>query len=157
MSRIKKEIERKFLITEETFNKYTKGQPFQVIDDIYLFETVRLRRVYENEIARHILTRKSEGTLVRDEEEVVLSNSTLLYQIFRDLKHLSKIRYNVKIENKIYEFNKFLNLDKPLYMVEVELKNENESIIKLGEEVTEKKEYYGYQLWNRIQVQGGLL
>ena len=155
MNIINKEIERKFLITEETFNKYTKGKSFQLVDDIYLFETVRLRRIYEDDISKYILTRKSEGTLVRDEEEVIIPTNNLVYQIFKEAKHLSKVRYKVSIDNKIYEFNKFLNLDKPLYIAEVELENENDSIIILGEEVTENKEYYGYQLYNKVY--GGLL
>lgn len=62
---------------------------------------------------------------------------------------IDKIRYEVKIENHIFEVDEFFGANKGLVVAEVELQEENETFVKpdwLGKEVTGKIKYYNSQL-----------
>jgi CYTH domain-containing protein len=62
---------------------------------------------------------------------------------------IDKMRYEVKIENHIFEVDEFFEDNKGLVIAEIELKVEGETFIKpkwLGEEVTGQIKYYNSQL-----------
>ena len=72
---------------------------------------------------------------------------------------INKVRYEVKVDNHIFEVDEFLDDNEGLIIAEVELNTEQETFTKpnwLGEEVTGKPEYYNSQLskqpfkkWNK--------
>jgi CYTH domain-containing protein len=62
---------------------------------------------------------------------------------------IDKIRYEVKVENHIFEIDEFFGDNKGLVVAEIELKTEDEIFSKpkwLGVEVTGDSKYYNSQL-----------
>ncbi len=62
---------------------------------------------------------------------------------------IEKFRYEIKVENHIFEVDEFLGENEGLLMAEVELNNESEEVKKplwLGKEVTGDQRYYNSYL-----------
>lgn len=145
------EIERKFLVT---FNAY-KAEAFKSTRIIQGFlntheeRTVRVRLKGET----GFITVKGKATsngLSRFEweKEISRDEANSLLKICEP-GVIDKIRYEIKVENHIFEVDEFYGDNEGLIIAEIELKTENESFEKphwLGEEVTGTLKYYNSQL-----------
>ena len=139
-----KEIERKFLFKGD-LKEVIKNAGGTDIEDYYFNKYTRLRFV--NNLC--YIGVKSDGTLCRDEFEYPLKNVDRSAGNFRPL--LCKTRYYVTYKEHLFQINVFKTL--PVITVEVELENEDEEVLLpdwCGEEITNNKDYYGYNLWGEI-------
>ncbi len=145
------EIERKFLVITDTY----KAEAFNNTSIIQGFlntdkeRTVRVRIKGE----RGFLTVKGKSTndgLMRFEWEKEISKTdaeSLLQLCEKGI--IDKMRYEVKVQNHIFEVDEFSGDNKGLIIAEVELNPEDETFIKpkwLGQEVTGDIKYYNSQL-----------
>lgn len=145
------EIERKFLVTSKNF----KNQAFKSTRIIQGFlnrdpeRTVRVR-LKDDAGVLTIKGKSSTDGLSRFEweKEISKEDAESLFKLC-EKGIIDKIRYEVKVENHIFEIDEFFGDNEGLIMAEVELQNENE-IFKnpewLGEEVTGDIKYYNSQL-----------
>lgn len=145
------EIERKFLVTSKNF----KNQAFKSTRIIQGFlnrdpeRTVRVRLNDDTGVLT-IKGKSSTNGLSRFEweKEISKEDAESLFKLC-EKGIIDKIRYEVKVENHIFEIDEFFGDNEGLIMAEVELQNENE-IFKnpewLGEEVTGDIKYYNSQL-----------
>lgn len=144
------EIERKFLIKGEF--KPLVAKSLQIIQG-YLStipeRTVRVR-IYGEKAYLTIKGKASNSGLSRYEWEKEIHKSEAMELLkLCEASIIEKIRYEIPIENHIYEIDEFLGENKGLFLAEIELKTENEHFIRpkwLGEEVTGKPEYYNAML-----------
>ncbi len=145
------EIERKFLITSETFKAeaFKKTRIIQGFLNTDKKRTVRVRLKGES----GFLTVKGESSkdgLSRFEWEKSISKpeaESLLNLCEAGV--IDKIRYEIKIGNHIFEVDEFYGDNEGLIIAEVELTHKKENFIKpnwLGKEVTGQIKYYNSQL-----------
>ncbi|MDO6595750.1 CYTH domain-containing protein [Oceanihabitans sp. 2_MG-2023] len=147
------EIERKFLVKSTLF----KDEAFKHTKIVQGFlstnkkRTVRVRLKGEQGFLT-IKGASSKSGLSRFEWEKEISKSEA-----EDLLKLckkgviDKIRYEVKVNNHIFEVDEFFGKNEGLIVAEVELQTEAELFTKphwLGKEVTGKIKYYNSQLSN---------
>jgi len=136
------EIERKFLLGEIpdlTNTAYTE------ISQGYLSYEPEIRIRKDSD--KFYITKKSEGNLAREEEELEISNE--LYNILKNLidgKEIKKTRYYINVGKYIAEINFYHEELEGFSMIEVEFPNEEEANSFLiptwfGEEVTHLEEY----------------
>ena len=157
------EIERKYLVKYEDFIKFKQDKQFKVISihDCYLSEGFRIRRtINKDDGVNYIITHKSIGTLCREEDECVIPEKFHkgFISLFED-KYLDKTRFVYELNNKKYEFNVFNNVkqqEKPLVILEVELKDKDEDTLVNSLdvdlfEITKYTSFYGYNLFKRVK------
>jgi len=148
------EIERKFLVLNEDFK--TEATTQNRIVQGYLNSnperTVRVRI----KGSKGFLTIKGKGnesgtTRMEWEKEIDLHEAEQLLTLCEE-GIIDKIRYNVPVENHIYEVDVFAGENQGLIVAEIELISEDE-IFKtpswLGDEVTGDKRYYNAYLSNK--------
>lgn len=145
------EIERKFLVKSIAF----KDEAFKQTKIVQGFlstnkkRTVRVRLKGE----QGFLTIKGESSkngLSRFEWEKEISK-TEAEDLLKLCKKgvIDKTRYEVKVENHIFEVDEFYGDNEGLIIAEVELQDEEETFAKpdwLGKEVTGKIKYYNSQI-----------
>ncbi|MBU2937928.1 CYTH domain-containing protein [Lacinutrix sp. C3R15] len=145
------EIERKFLVKSTAF----KDEAFKQTRIVQGFlstnknRTVRVRLKGE----QGFLTVKgasSKNGLSRFEweKEITKTEAESLLQLCKK-GVIDKIRYEVKVNNHIFEVDEFFGENQGLIVAEVELQTETETFVKpdwLGKEVTGKIKYYNSQL-----------
>ncbi|WP_417431559.1 CYTH domain-containing protein [Halpernia sp.] len=144
------EIERKFLVDKNKWQKEKKptGELFR---QGYLFtdpnKTIRVRQTSE----KGFLTIKGisiGATRTEYEYEIPLKEAEELLDYFA-VSELSKIRYIINFENKLWEIDEFLDENEGLIIAEIELKSEDENF-KLPDwidrEVTSDQKYYNSNL-----------
>lgn len=147
------EIERKFLLKEgisiPDLNVILQAShKRENIKEHYFNDFTRLRYVND----RVFITVKSQGTIKREEYEY-----EVIPNFYCPMPLMSKTRYYIHHLNHIFElniFSQFKEKDMPLCLIEVELKDENEEIIFpfwVGKEITENIDYYGYNLFKKIE------
>lgn len=160
---MQKEIERKFLLTDDWKEKIAKyvdctknsiRQGYMKLSD----PVVRVR-TFNN---RGILTIKGNpevGKLGVDEYEydIPYDDASRMLSTLCDTE-ICKIRYRVGLSGKVWEIDEFLLENEGLAFCEIELKSENEAITLpsfVGKEVTEDFRYYNnyiinnpYNQWN---------
>jgi len=142
------EIERKFLMDLTHWPQDAKGIPYR---QGYLADTekgtVRVR--IKGDIST--LTVKSCGNgLSRDEFEYIIpiDEAKLLIDLCQN-GIIEKTRYKVMAEGKLWDVDEFHGENEGLWLAEVELKSEDESVILpkwAMEEVTGDKPYYNSYL-----------
>lgn len=149
-----KEIERKYLVEQKdlSFLQLIKGKK---IKQAYIqnenSRTVRVRTKGE----KAFLTIKiGNDSLSRDEFEyqIPFQDAISMMEIM-NLKVLSKIRYEIKFENHLWEVDVFEGELKGLIIAEIELKSEDESFNKpswLGLEVTKDSSYLNSKLIQKL-------
>lgn len=145
------EIERKFLVTSESFKSqaYKSELIVQGFLNTHPERTVRIRI----QGSKGFLTIKgisNEAGTIRTEweKEISLSDAEMLLKMCEQ-GIIEKTRYEVKVENHIFEVDEFLGKNEGLTVAEIELSSENESFEKpnwLGKEVTGDLKYYNSQL-----------
>lgn len=145
------EIERKFLVKSSAF----KTEAFKNTKIVQGFlstnkkRTVRVRLKGEQGFLT-IKGASSKNGLSRFEWEKEISK-TEAEDLLKLCKKgiIDKIRYEIKVENHIFEVDEFFGENEGLIVAEVELQAEEEAFTKpdwLGKEVTGNIKYYNSQL-----------
>lgn len=144
------EIERKFLVNQEIWNELEKPdgefyrQGYLLTDPT---KTIRVRQTSE----KGFLTIKGisvGASRAEFEYEIPHEEAKELLDQF-SVSELSKIRYKILYENKLWEVDEFLGENEGLMVAEIELESEYEtfSIPKwIVEEVTGEEKYYNSNL-----------
>ena len=145
------EIERKFLVTSESFKTeaFTQNRISQGYLSSVPGRTVRVRIKGE----KGFLTIKgasNESGLSRFEweKEIPAEEAVALLKLC-EKGVIEKTRFEVKMGNHIFEIDEFYGENEGLIMAEIELKSETEPFEKpswLGKEVTQDKRYYNSYL-----------
>lgn len=145
------EIERKFLVTKDSFLKQFKNK--NRIAQGYLSSvperTVRVR-IKGNKGFLTIKGKSNKSGLSRMEweKEIDVNEAESILEICES-GVIDKIRYEVEFGNHIIEVDVFEGTNTGLILAEIELQAENESFEKpdwLGEEVTGDIKYYNAYL-----------
>ena len=145
------EIERKYLVkTNDFLNEYyVKNDICQgyICSDIE--RTVRVRtKGNKGYLTIKGITKENEISRFEWEKEITLTEATALLQLC-DKGVIKKTRYEVQAGNHVIEIDVFYGDNEGLIMAEIELQNENDTIIKphwLGQEVTHDERYYNAYL-----------
>lgn len=141
-----KEIERKFLVKDQSFKSLatTVDRIEQGYISLRPGGTVRVR--IKNERA-FITVKGLNNGAVRDEWEYEIPNSDALEMMNRVTEGtvIKKCRYDVDYEGHKWEIDVFEGVHQGLILAEIELENENATFVKppfIGEEVTGDPQYY---------------
>ena len=152
-----KEIERKWLFNYADYeiSNFNEDE-YSEIKDYYFNRYCRLRVVD----GFWYITIKSEGGLIRDEEEFSIDKSEV---DFIPTPMLKKKRIYVTVDKYIYEVNVFKDIyiecdGQMVNLITVELELESPHAVITppdfcGPEVTEQECYYGYNLFNMLKTQ----
>jgi adenylate cyclase len=145
------EIERKFLVQSEEFKaiSFAKNEISQGYLNSNPERTVRVR-IKGNQ---GYLTIKGKGnetgmSRLEWEMEIPVDEAKMLLNLCES-GVISKMRYEVKFGNHVYEVDEFFGENKGLILAEIELQSEEEVFEKpdwLGEEVTNNDKYYNSYL-----------
>ena len=143
------EIERKFLVNEKW--KKIQKPAGEFYRQGYLLtdpnKTIRVRQTAE----KGFLTIKgiSKGaTRAEFEYEIPVIEAEELLNQFA-VSELSKIRFKILFENKLWEVDEFLSENEGLIVAEIELQSEDENFTIpdwIGREVTGEEQYYNSNL-----------
>jgi CYTH domain-containing protein len=145
------EIERKFLVISDAF-KDQAHQKYRIIQGFLNRDPERTVRVRLKD-DKGILTVKglsSHDGLSRFEwEKEISKNDAKALLEFCEQGVIDKLRYEVKVNNHIFEIDEFFGDNQGLVVAEIELQSEDETFTKpdwLGQEVTGDVKYYNSQL-----------
>ncbi|MCK7589389.1 CYTH domain-containing protein [Subsaxibacter sp. CAU 1640] len=145
------EIERKFLVTSDDFKEEAQSET-RIVQGFLNSDkerTVRVR-IKDNQGFLTVKGASNDGGLSRFEWEKDISKEeadSLLKLCEEGI--IDKIRYNVQVENHLFEVDEFLGENEGLVVAEVELNHVSEIFKKpnwLGREVTGLSKYYNSQL-----------
>lgn len=144
------EIERKFLVNQEIWDELEKPvgefyrQGYLLTDPT---KTIRVRQTSN----KGFLTIKGISVGAKraefEYEIPTLEAKELLDQF--SVSELSKIRYKILFENKLWEVDEFLGDNDGLMVAEIELQSEDETFRSpdwIGQEVTGEEKYYNSNL-----------
>ena len=144
------EIERKFLVKQEIWAQLEKPagefyrQGYLLTDPT---KTIRVRQTSE----KGFLTIKGisvGASRAEFEYEIPQEEAKDLLDQF-SVSELSKIRYKILFENKLWEVDEFLGENEGLMVAEIELQSEDETFSTpnwIDEEVTGEEKYYNSNL-----------
>ena len=144
------EIERKFLVRQEIWAQLEKPdgefyrQGYLLTDPT---KTIRVRQTSE----KGFLTIKGisvGASRAEFEYEIPQEEAKDLLDQF-SVSELSKIRYKILFENKLWEVDEFLGENEGLMVAEIELQSEDETFSTpnwIDEEVTGEEKYYNSNL-----------
>lgn len=145
------EIERKFLVTSETYraSSYSNTRISQGYISTNPSATVRVR-IRDDKGFLTIKGESSENGTTRYEweKEIPLNEAKELLQLCGS-GVIEKIRYKVNYKGFVYEIDEFSGENKGLVVAEIELNHEDEVFAKpdwLGREVTGDARYYNAML-----------
>ena len=145
------EIERKFLTTSTAFIEasVSKKRIVQGFLNTHPERTVRVRLHGNNAFITVKGIGNSTGTTRFEwEKKIPVKDAKKLLELC-ELGNIDKTRYQVKLENHIFEVDVFHGENEGLILAEVELAHEDEPFLKpnwLGKEVTGQPQYYNSQL-----------
>lgn len=144
------EIERKYLVDSQEWGAVLKPKPKQIIQG-YIHnspeKTVRIRICD----TRGFLTIKGKTVGISRAEfeyEIPLKDAELLLQQFAT-KTISKLRYDIKVGNHLWEIDEFQGKLSGLILAEIELESEGELFEKphwVREEVSSNPEFFNARL-----------
>ena len=141
------EIERKFLVKSEEFKaiSFAKNEISQGYLNSNPERTVRVR-IKGNQGYLTIKGKGNETGMSRMEweKEIPVDEAKMLLNLCES-GVISKMRYEVKFGNHVYEIDEFFGENQGLVIAEIELQSEDEAFEKpnwLGEEVTNNEKYY---------------
>lgn len=136
-----KEIERRWLITEELFKEIVgsgNNEPW-LVEQYYLSPKLRIRCKSREGISEHTMTWKGYGGLIRDEQEVDIT-----WFMFMELKNVAE----AKLIKHLYILGNNI-------VVSELLQKENKGIIILEKEFETEEEAKEFELpstWEAIEV-----
>lgn len=144
------EIEKKFLIKKDVWDKTAKGNS-QFYRQGYLItdphKTIRVRITDTHGyltikgLSIGATRQEYEYEIPRNEAEELLDNFAV--------SNITKIRYTITHDSKIWEVDEFSGDNEGLIMAEIELTDENETFTNpdwIGQEVTGDERYYNSNL-----------
>lgn len=145
-----KEIERKFLLDTAQWQQVEKpaGEHFRqgyLVTDPQKTIRVRLTDTTGYLTIKGIST---GATRLEYEYEIPAGEARELLDNFA-ISELSKIRYKITFQNKIWEVDEFLGANKGLFVAEIELQSEDEPFDLpswVTKEVTGEEKYYNSNL-----------
>ncbi|WP_339919127.1 CYTH domain-containing protein [uncultured Flavobacterium sp.] len=145
------EIERKFLVTSDTYKKEAFSQ--KRIKQGYLSSvperTVRVRTKGDKAfITIKGVSNETGMSRFEWEKEIPVDEANKLL-LLCEKGVIDKTRFEVKTGNHIYEIDEFYGENKGLVVAEIELHSEDETFEKpnwLGKEVTNDNRYYNSNL-----------
>jgi CYTH domain-containing protein len=144
------EIERKFTIDIQKWNEIVKPEPIQIVQS-YLSTTPECTVRVRIKGKKGFLTIKGKTNGISRSEfeyEIPLEEAQQIIASFSE-KTLSKLRYEIQIENHLWEVDVFQGKLDGLIIAEIELKSENEEFTKpdwIIEDVSDNSEYYNSRL-----------
>ncbi|WP_426327488.1 CYTH domain-containing protein [Pedobacter sp. R-06] len=145
-----KEIERKFLIDQQKWDNLSKPEGKLFRQGYLLSDKDKTIRVRATE-TKGFLTIKGQtigATRMEYEYEIPVAEATELLDNF-SLSELSKTRYEIPFNGKLWEIDVFLGANKGLVVAEIELNSEDEIFALpdwVSREVTEEEKYYNSNL-----------
>jgi len=145
-----KEIERKFLLDTAQWQQVEKpaGEHFRqgyLVTDPQKTIRVRLTDTTGYLTIKGIST---GATRLEYEYEIPTGEARELLDNFA-ISELSKIRYKITFQNKVWEVDEFLGANKGLFVAEIELQSEDETFDLpswVTKEVTGEEKYYNSNL-----------
>ena len=154
-----KEIERKFLVKDDSFKSLAIPELF--IQGYICTEPERTVRVrVEGENGKLTIKGKNKG-ITRDEFEysIPLSDAKALIRDFCHKGVIEKLRYKIKHNDLLWEVDQYKGDNEGLVIAEVELTSEDQHIVRpqwIGEEVSGDARYFNSNLslhpflkWNK--------
>ncbi|ARS43120.1 adenylate cyclase [Sphingobacteriaceae bacterium GW460-11-11-14-LB5] len=145
-----KEIERKFLINQQKWDNLSKPAGKLFRQGYLLSDKDKTVRVRATETTG-FLTIKGQtigATRMEYEYEIPVAEATELLDNFAS-SELSKTRYEITVNGKVWEIDVFLGDNKGLIVAEIELESEDEIFDVpdwVSKEVTEEEKYYNSNL-----------
>jgi adenylate cyclase len=145
-----KEIERKFLVDHIKWKNIEKPSGVLYRQGYLLTDPNKTIRVRQTS-TKGFLTIKGRtigATRPEYEYEIPKNEATELLDNF-SISELSKIRYKIIFDNKIWEVDEFLGENEGLIVAEIELDSESETFGRpewVFKEVTEEQKYYNSNL-----------
>lgn len=145
-----KEIERKFLVDLEKWNKLSKPAGHHYRQGYLLTDPNKTIRVRLTDTNGYLTIKgKSSGTSRPEfEYEIPKEEARELLDNF-SVSELSKTRYKIEYMNKLWEVDVFEKDNEGLIVAEIELESEKEEFEKpdwVAKEVTEDERYYNSNL-----------
>ncbi len=145
-----KEIERKFLVKNDSWRAEAKGLPYSqgYISATQPGQTVRVRLAGD----KGYLTLKGPTVgITRSEFEYVIpvADAKELLETMCDRPFIEKVRYRLLSDHLLWEIDEFSGENTGLIVAEVELETEDQAITKpdwLGKEVSDDPRYYNVNL-----------
>jgi adenylate cyclase len=144
------EIERKFLVNQQEWAKTEKPKGEFYRQGYILTDPKKTIRVRETD-SKSFLTIKgiSVGASRPEfEYEIPKEDAQQMLDMFA-VSDLTKIRYKIDCDNKIWEIDEFLGKNEGLIVAEIELSSEDEAFTIpdwIAEEVTGECKYYNSNL-----------
>ena len=148
------EIERKFLVIESLWKKQVK-KGYSEITQGYLLNSVEKSVRIRIKNDRSFLTIKGPTTGISRAEyeyEIPFSEGKEMIASL-NLKVLTKKRYEIRFEHKLWEVDVFENELDGLILAEIELESEDEKFVLpdwVGEEVSHDVQYFNTNLIGRL-------
>jgi len=145
------EIERKYLVTSESFKQeaFNQTRIVQGFLNTHPERTVRVRiKGSQGFLTVKGISNKAGTIRTEWETEISIAGAENLL-LLCEPGIIDKTRYEVKVGNHIFEVDVFSGQNEGLIIAEVELNSENEKFQKptwLGKEVTGELKYYNSQL-----------
>ena len=144
------EIERKYLVNKEKWNKITKTDKQFIRQGYLLIDPHKTIRVRLTDTHGFITIKGITQGATRAEFEYKIPKQDALQLLDMFAKaDVIKIRYKVEFKNKIWEVDEFLGDNLGLIVAEIELTNENEQYELpdwVEQDVTEEGKYYNSNL-----------
>lgn len=147
------EIERKYLVDKQKWLGIQKPEP-KLIVQAYLVNTPAKTVRVRIKGSKGFLTIKGPTesyTRSEFEYEIPVTDARQLIDQFAE-KVIEKHRYEIQIENHIWEVDEFHGKLEGLLLAEIELNSEDETFTKplwIGEEVSHDPEYFNAKLIKR--------
>lgn len=145
------EIERKFLIKSDGFRKeyFKKTHIKQGFLNTHKKRTVRIR-IQDDKAFLTVKGKSSKDGLTRFEweKEITKKEAENLLKLCEKTV-IEKIRYEIKVDEHVFEIDEFFGENEGLMIAEIELSFKNETFSKpnwIGREITGKKRYYNSRL-----------
>jgi adenylate cyclase len=139
------EIERKFLVNKEKWSQVTKEKQSLYRQGYIVSDPEKTIRVRLTDTAAFLTIKGLSVGISRTEFEynIPVADAQQLLDDFCD-SVVSKIRYFITHDNKLWEVDEFLGENEGLMVAEIELESEDESFSLpgwVGKEVTSEKKY----------------
>ncbi|HEY8780428.1 MAG TPA: CYTH domain-containing protein [Mucilaginibacter sp.] len=144
------EIERKFLVDREKWNRVVKSPGTHYRQGYLLNDDHRTIRVRVTDKQGYITLKGATSGITRKEYEykIPVEDGIELLNGF-DAPEIEKIRYRIKFAGKLWEVDEFLGNNEGLIMAEIELKQETDEFEKpdwVTREVSDDERYYNSYL-----------
>ncbi len=152
-----KEIERKFLVLDQSYKQLAEGILYQQ-GYLSFRPSVRIRIIGQ----KALLTIKGATTGISRSEfeyEIPLQDGLNMLQELCRMAVIEKYRYKVEYKGFTWEIDEFLNDNEGLVLAEIELESEDQAFDKppfIGEEVSYDRRYRNSSLVSKPYSTWGL-